>query len=169
MRTKVMRLKDLVWQGLLMILLAACLFAFQAQAEEPPTAQAIAVNDYIVPEASVPVADPVQAVIIRQLAAIEARNADLAWSLATADFHDKFSSAGKFMGKVRYEYRPLYNHDDYTFLERREANGALVQKVQLRDHYSGAPITVLYRLEQQQDGLWLIDSFVILDSSGQAI
>ena len=108
--------------------------------------------------------DPARTLIIRQLAAIQMRDADLAWSLATADFHEKFSSAQKFLAGVRFEHRPLYNHEDYSFIERHPVEGGEVQKIEVRDRYTGESATVIYRLEQQENGEWLIDSFTVLNA-----
>ncbi len=107
--------------------------------------------------------DPVQDLISRQMDAIRDRNAEQAFSYTTAGFHEHYNSAQSFLSRMRFEQRPLYNHKDYTFLDRHEIEGGgMLQKVKVQDTYGGDPVTVIFRLEQQPDGTWLIDSYSVL-------
>jgi len=115
-------------------------------------------------------ADAAREVIRRQLQAIKVRDADTAFSLTTPGNHKKYDgSAAAFLTKMRYSYRPIYNHQTITFLDRHDIKGALIQKVRIENRRS-EPVTVIYRLEQQaEDGPWLIDSFTILASESEPI
>ncbi len=119
-------------------------------------------------EISAEINDPVHDIITQQLEAIKTRDADLAFSLTTDNFHEKFNDALKFLGEIRFEYRPIYNHESYSFLSRHDMKGALLQKVEMEDRY-GDPVIVIYKLKEQENGGWLIDSFTILDLEAQPI
>jgi hypothetical protein len=115
--------------------------------------------------------DPAQDLISRQLHAIRLRDADLAWSLATDDFHKKFETSKDFLSHLRFQLRPIYNHEDYKFLDQPatqdSAQDSMIRKVEMADP-DGEPITVIYRLERQ-GGQWLIDSFAVLPSEADPI
>ena len=112
--------------------------------------------------------DPAQNTIVRQLKALRARDAGQAFSLTTPTFHEKFKSPGKFITRMRFEYRPLYNNAEHTFLEHRATDEGVMQNVEIKDSY-GEKATVIFRLKQQEDGQWLIDSFTVLDSQAQPV
>ena len=109
-----------------------------------------------------------QDVIKAQLAAIRARDADAAYALMTHDFHEENIDALTFMATMRFDQRAIYNHEEYTFLDKQGTGPVAIQKVRMNDHY-GDPVTVIYRLEEQGDGSWLIDSFTILNAEAQPI
>jgi ketosteroid isomerase-like protein len=109
-----------------------------------------------------------QDAIKAQLSAIRARDADAAYALMTKDFHKEHPDALAFFAKMRFDKRAIYNHEEYTFLDTQGTGPVTLQKVRMNDHY-GSPVTVIYRLEQQADGHWLIDSFTILKIDAQPI
>ena len=113
--------------------------------------------------------DPVQALITQQLNAIRARDADQAFAHTTSTFHDHYNTAQNFLSHMRFEYRPLYNHKTFSFLDRHEIQGGgVLQKVTVEDNYGTGPVTVIFRLQQQEDGQWLIDSFTLLNADDDA-
>lgn len=135
----------------------------------------IALLPFLARAADDPAAQPlpgqsVQEVISHQLNAIHDRDADAAFATLTHDFGENFEDSKNFMNDLRFEHRAIYNHEDFTFLNKQGAdNGPVsIQKVRMNDHY-GDPITVIYRMEQQADGSWLIDSFTVLDAEAQPI
>lgn len=111
----------------------------------------------------------VRDIIAQQLQAIHDRDGGRAFALASADFHGKFGTAQKFMNHLRFTCRAIYDFDTFRFLDGHIVNGALVQKVEIRPHYLAHPITALFRVEQQADGQWLIDSFTVLDDDSQPV
>ncbi|MCB9989940.1 MAG: DUF4864 domain-containing protein [Rhodospirillales bacterium] len=114
-------------------------------------------------------ADPAHQLITRQLDAIRERDADLAWSMTSEDLHEKYETPKEFLSHLRFELRPIYNHDSYKFLSQYGGPDSLTQKVEMEDSYTGDTVTVIYRLEKQADGLWQIDSFAILPDDAQPI
>lgn len=112
--------------------------------------------------------DPVHKLIQTQLQAIRKRNADLAYSTTSDNLHQKYTNAQDFLGKIRFEYRPIYNYKSFEFLDRHDLNGDLLQKVSLQDH-NGNKAVAVYRLKKNVSGLWQIDSFSVLYDDGQAI
>ncbi len=107
--------------------------------------------------------DPARDLITRQMEAIRARDAEQAFAHTTAAFHEHYDTPQNFLSHVRFEYRPLYNHKEFAFLDSHELDGGgLLQKVKVEDSYGEDPVTVIFRLQKQDDGQWLIDSFTIL-------
>ena len=152
--------------GLAIVCILLTLVAISAQADEgeniPPQPEPIAAA------AASRDINPARDLITRQLAAIRHRDADMVWALTTDDFHEKFDTAKDFLSHLRFRLRPIYNHEDYKFLNQSETGDSLIQKVEMEDSY-GDPVMVIYRLEQQDDGQWLIDSFAILAPEAQPI
>lgn len=115
------------------------------------------------------VADPVRDLITRQMDAIRARDADAAFERTTAAFHEHYDTPRNFLSHVRFEYRALYNHKGFSFLDRHEIEGGgVLQKVSVEDGYGSHPVTVIFRLQKGGDGQWLIDSFTILGGGGDS-
>ena len=140
-----------------------------ALAAPAPAVTALPDSGIIAPDAPA-AAQPssVQDVIKAQLAAIRDRDADAAYALMTHDFHEENLDALTFLATMRFDQRAIYNHEEYTFLDKQGTGPVAIQKVRMNDHY-GDPVTVIYRLEEQGDGSWLIDSFTILNEEAQPI
>lgn len=107
--------------------------------------------------------DPVQDTIMRQLAAIKSRDAGQAFSLISESMHDKYKNPKNFLGHMRFEFRTLYNHTDYRFLDRHEIGSGMIQKVQVTT-MDDEPVLVIFKLEETDTGSWVIDSFTIIGS-----
>lgn len=109
-------------------------------------------------------------VISRQMEAISARDAEMAYALTTGALHKKFNTAGQFLTEMRFFYRPVYNHQSYKFLEQTKSGDDLIQKVEVRYIPEQAPTVVIYKLQRNTAGAWRIDSFTVLDGDeGQPI
>lgn len=124
-------------------------------ADDAPKAQTVSVQTS---------SDPARDVIGKQLDAIRVRNADLAYALTTEHFHERYTSAGKFLEAMRFSHRSLYNHTTATFLDRHDVEGGVLQKVGLKGA-DGSSVTAVYHLKTDADGKLLIDSFTVLDFS----
>lgn len=112
-------------------------------------------------------ADAVRDLITRQMEAIRARDAEAAFAQTSPSFHEHFDTAKKFLSHIRFEQRALYNHSGFTFLDRHDIDGGgVLQKISVRDSFGGAPVTAVFRLEQDANGQWLIDSLAILGGGG---
>lgn len=116
---------------------------------------------------STSVVHPVQHVITEQLEAIRKRDADAAFAFTTDNFHSKYSDARDFLGKIRFEFRPIYNHRKYSFLDSHSTGESLIQKVEINEPFS-EKVLVVYKLKPSGE-TWLIDSFSVITTDGPAI
>lgn len=109
-------------------------------------------------------------IITKQLKAISARDADMAYALTTGTFYKKFNTAGEFLREMRFSYRPVYNHESFRFLDQTPTGAhSLIQRVEV-SYTSGDPTVVIYKLQKDNHGAWGIDSFTIIDTDeGQPI
>lgn len=112
---------------------------------------------------------PTKTLIKDQLTAIKARNADLAYSYLSDHMHGNYDSAKEYLSDMRFEYRPIYNYESFTFLDSHTQDDAFVQKVSFIDSYSGDEFTAIYRLVETEDGQWKIDSFAVMDLDSSPI
>jgi hypothetical protein len=108
--------------------------------------------------------------IREQLAAIRARDASRAYATLSDHLHEKFEGDKKYLAKLRFDYSPIYNHRSYTFLETRALDdGGFIQRVSMKDRYSGKNALVIYKIKEDQEGHLLIDSFTIIDMRSKSI
>ena len=135
-----------------------------AKAEEPALPQPV-----IPASLDSSASDPVRDIIRKELYAIRARDADAAFALISPDLHEKFENAKNYLSQMRFEYRPIYNHEDFTFTERHHVNGGTVQKVEIEGPYDEEPLTIMYRVEPQENGALAIDSFTILEAESEPL
>ena len=148
--------------GLSVVCIVLTLVAISAQADDTALAEIKPVSIDIPSQSHTAKSlNPIQDLITRQLAAIKDRDAELAWSMTTEKFHDKYDTAKAYLSHLRLKKRPVYNHEGYTFLEQSDTNYGVIQKVELEDRY-GDPVTAIFKLKKQSEGLWLIDSFALL-------
>ena len=148
--------------GLSFVCILLTLVAISAQAADDET-----LPQPTVTQVSVRAPDPAHDLIRKELDAISARDSELAWSLTTDRYQEKFDSDKEFLSHLRFRERPIYNHGSFKFLDQHGGQNNLIQKVEMEDIY-GDPVTVIYRLEKQDDGRWLIDSFAILNSASES-
>lgn len=158
MRARVMRVSGLTTAAIVFLTTGSMVFADDSASRNMPVPQltGAGLTDLPTPD--------IREVIRRQLDAIQSRNADAAYALTTNDFHNKFDNASKFLSHVRFEYRAIYNHDSYRFIDSDGADKAGTQAVRIHDRYGGDPVTVIFRMELQPDGQWLIDGVTVLDA-----
>lgn len=115
-----------------------------------------------------PAKSPEQKIIAELFEAVRVRDAARAYDSTTNHMHEKFKTARDFLKKMRYEFRPLYNHEAYNFLDSRETENGIVQKVRVNDRY-GESVIMIYRLEKQDSGELLIDSFTMIGGDARPI
>jgi hypothetical protein len=155
--------------ALSVICIMLTLVAISAQAEDKSMQQAKPVSiDIPAPGLGTQPLNPVEDLISRHIGAIKNREADLAWSMTTEKFHDKYHSAKGYLSHLRLKKRPIYNHDGFSFTEQTQTKGSVIQKIELEDPY-GDPVTAIFRVEKQSDGQWLIDSFALLSFEADPI
>ena len=107
----------------------------------------------------------VQGTIKAQLSAINERDATLAYSFMTNKFHANYNSAKDFLSDIRFKFGPIYNHTDIEFMHSYDNERTFVQKIRLKDRYTGEDTTIIYKLVLQNTGNWLIDSFALIETS----
>jgi hypothetical protein len=112
--------------------------------------------------------DPVRSVIQKQMAAFERHDAQAAYGFITAHVKEKYPDPVNFLAHIRYDFSPLYDHTDYKFLPRSNDGDAAVQKIELRNR-RGEEAEAVFRVIQQPDGLWLIDSFAVMNGDENSI
>ncbi|ODN71288.1 DUF4864 domain-containing protein [Methylobrevis pamukkalensis] len=120
-------------------LLAAVLVLTPAQAQEPGTQEAAAI----------------QGVITAQIDAFRSDDGARAWSFATPMLQKQFADPDTFMTMVKGGYKPVYRPKSVVFGRLRDVPGGLVQEVFVVGP-DGTDWTALYAVEQQADGSWRI-------------
>lgn len=135
------------------------IFAMNAKADDPETPYEMNAQKASIPAVTT---DNIETIIRNQLTAIRDRDANLAYSYMAPSSRNKFDDARDFLSDMRFEFGPIYNHENAEFVSHYEKNKTSVQKVKVKDRYSGEDVTVIYKLVLQNSGNWLIDSFAIL-------
>ena len=109
----------------------------------------------------------VRAVVEAQLESFTVANAERAFSYASAAIRTQFGDAANFMSMVRASYPMLVQPVATSFFVPEWADGAVLQKVQLRDR-AGRLWLASYQLLQQADATWRINGCVVLPDSGKS-
>jgi hypothetical protein len=119
---------------------------------------------------SAPASNPARDVITRQLAAIERHDADAAFAFTTEHVREKYEDPVNFLAHLRYDFTPLYEHKDYSFLPASPASdsGTIIQKIELRSR-RGEHAEAIFRVVRQPGGDWLIDSFAVMNGDEDSI
>jgi len=109
----------------------------------------------------------VRAVIEAQLESFTVGNAEGAFSHASAAIRTQFGDAANFMAMVRTAYPMLVQPAATSFFVPEWADGAVLQKVQLRDR-AGRSWLATYQLLRQPDATWRINGCAVLPDSGKS-
>jgi hypothetical protein len=110
----------------------------------------------------------VRAVIQAQLDAFAADDAERAYAFASPAIRSQFTDAATFMAMVRSGYPMVIQPTSVSFFQPEWADGAVLQKVQLRDR-AGRPWLATYQLEQQAGAGWRINGCVVAPDAGKAL
>lgn len=103
----------------------------------------------------------IEAVITGQMAAFEADDFAGAFEFASPTIRSMFRTVENFGAMVRGGYPMVWRPGEVSFLEAREIDGSLWQKVLIRDR-AGAVHLLDYQMVQGDDGRWLINAVQIL-------
>jgi len=114
-----------------------------------------------------PDARAVRAVIEAQLQALRAGNAERAFSFASAAIRAQFGDAANFMLMVQAGYPMLVQPAATSFFVPTWADGAVVQKVHLKDR-SGRLWVAAYQLQLQADSTWRINGCAVIPDPGNS-
>ena len=109
----------------------------------------------------------VRAVVEAQLESFTVANAERAFSYASAAIRTQFGDAANFMSMVRASYPMLVQPVATSFFVPEWVDGAVLQKVQLRDR-AGRLWLASYQLLQEADATWRINACVVLPDSGKS-
>ena len=126
-----------------LLVFIACLGSWSAKAEEP-----------VVPNSEVQAA--IQSVIDSQLKAFQRDDGIEAYSYASPAIQQKFSTVDIFMSMVRNGYPAVYRPAYVEFLDARIIAPHTAQAVKFIDG-QGQGLIMIYFMEQQPNGSWLID------------
>lgn len=109
----------------------------------------------------------IQGVISDQFAAFIDRDVAQAWNFASPTIQLMFRTPENFGRMVENGYPMVWSPTDTTFLELRELDGELWQKVQVRDA-AGKYHLLDYKMVETQDG-WLIDAVKLIRAAGVGV
>lgn len=104
--------------------------------------------------------DAIESVIGSQLEAFNDRDVEEAWQYASPNIKRMFGSAGNFGMMVEQGYPMVWDNADVRFLELRDVNGNLWQKVMVRDAQGGLHI-LDYQMIETANG-WQINGVQLL-------
>jgi Domain of unknown function (DUF4864) len=119
----------------------------------------------VVPEGD---ARAVRSVIEAQLDAFAADDAERAYSYASAAIRTQFADAATFMAMVRSGYPMVLRPQSVTFFQPVLVDGAVLQKVHLRDG-AGRLWQATYQLLQQAAVGWRINGCAVVADSGKSL
>jgi len=106
----------------------------------------------------------IEAVISGQFDAFRANDYDAAFGFASPMIQGVFGSAERFRAMVTTGYPMVQNPGEVRFLDLREIDGALWQKVLLRDA-AGVYFTLDYQMIQSDEGVWQINGVQLLKAA----
>ena len=109
----------------------------------------------------------VKTVIEAQLASLTSGNAERAFSYASAAIRLQFGDAAKFMSMVQTSYPMLLQRAATSYFVPELADGAVLQKLQLRDR-AGRLWLVTYQLLQQPDAAWRVNGCAVRPADDKA-
>lgn len=104
--------------------------------------------------------EDIQAVIESQMRAFQAGDSAAAFEHASPPIKQIFGNSRNFGMMVRQGYPMVWNNAETRFLDLREIDGELWQKLQVRDA-AGDLYLMDYRMVQTENG-WQIDGVVLL-------
>lgn len=105
-------------------------------------------------------ADAIETVIAGQLEAFNGRDVDTAWTFASPMIQGVFGTAANFGMMVMQGYPMVWTNGGAEFLELREVDGQLRQKILLRDAVGGQHV-LDYAMIETENG-WKINGVVIV-------
>ena len=103
---------------------------------------------------------PIEEVIGSQLDAFNERDLAGAWQYASPNIKRLFGDPGNFGMMVQQGYPMVWDNADVRFLELRDINGLLWQKVMVRDKTGGLHV-LDYQMVETDDG-WQINGVQLL-------
>ena len=106
-------------------------------------------------------------VIEAQVAAFQRDDGNAAFNLASPGIRAYFGSSTRFMQMVQSSYKSVYRPRSVEYRRLLIVRGEPIQEV----FFVGLDLKtllVLYRMEQQDDGVWRINGVLVADTKEQA-
>ncbi|MBM3533944.1 MAG: DUF4864 domain-containing protein [Alphaproteobacteria bacterium] len=118
---------------------------------------------------NLPTADKhaIRTAIEGQMGAFRADDGERAFGFASPNIRGIFRTADNFMAMVRNGYQPVYRPRDVRFGDLVAVEASLVQKVYVTGP-DGRRVLALYVMEQQADGIWLINGCMLAEPEDEA-
>ncbi|MBI2770169.1 MAG: DUF4864 domain-containing protein [Burkholderiales bacterium] len=113
-------------------------------------------------------AQKIQQVIVAQLAAFADDDADKAFETATPGVREAIGSSYRFLAMVRGAYPMVYRPNSVSFLKPEEAEGTVLQLVEITDGDDKSWLA-LFALERQPDETWRIGGCLVSENRWQAV
>lgn len=110
----------------------------------------------------------IRTVIERQLEAFRQDDADAAFAFASPMIQAKFGTPEVFLNMVKTSYQPVYRPRYVAFRDLYMVQGVPTQPVFLIGP-DGVPVTAIYIMQKQPDGVWKIDGCHLKASKGEAL
>ena len=110
----------------------------------------------------------IRTVIERQLEAFRQDDADAAFAFASPMIQAKFGTPEVFLNMVKTSYQPVYRPRYVAFRDLHMVQGVPTQPVFLIGP-DGVPVTAMYMMQKQPDGVWKIDGCYLNASKGEAL
>ncbi|MEM6781827.1 MAG: DUF4864 domain-containing protein [Pseudomonadota bacterium] len=150
------------------VLFLSCLalsafIAFTSLSDVRAESQAVKTENAITQNISVDYAEPVHAIIEKQLRAFREKDAERAYKYNSSTFQSRYRDEEHFLTMMRLTYNPLTSHKSYSFLDQSEIGDTLIQKVSMVNKDGSSVIMMVY-LKQNERGTWMIDGYTLLDS-----
>ncbi len=112
--------------------------------------------------------DNVKNIIESQLKAFRSSDPAAAYKFASENARIKYGNAKGFFTMMRSACSALPDHVSYSFMDRREYNGKILQKIEFLNT-DGSASTGFYKLVKNTDGAWAVDGCLMLQSDAQPI
>ena len=112
--------------------------------------------------------EAIRTVIERQLEAFRQDDAAGAFAFASPAIQQRFGTPEVFMTMVKTAYQPVYRPRYVAFKDLSMVRGVLTQSVLLVGP-DGVPVTAMYLMQQQPNGMWKIDGCYLVSSKGEAL
>lgn len=115
-----------------------------------------------------PAADRIRDTLKAELKAFRKHDIEAAYSYASDKARTKYKTPKQFFRVMKNTCGPLSDHLSYSFLDRSRVGDAIFQKMQ----FVGAnriPTKGVFRLIQDENGLWRTDSCIMFETDAPAV
>ena len=115
-----------------------------------------------------PAADRIRDTLKAELKAFRKHDIEAAYSYASDKARTKYKTPKQFFRVMKNTCGPLSDHLSYSFLDRSRVGDAIFQKMQFVGA-NGIPTKGVFRLIQDENGLWRTDSCIMFETDAPAV